>query len=133
MIESGVIEVKKAAKDNSSFRKVLFTGTKSQLVVMSLRPGEAIGSEVHAAVDQFLYVVAGSGNAVASGVATPLGKGSVFCVPAGTTHDVINTGDEPLMLFTVYAPSQHAAGTIHATKAEAIAAEAAEALVVAPD
>ncbi len=123
MIEPNVIDAKRMAKENSNFRKVLFTGTRSQLVVMALLPGEEIGTEVHGAVDQLLYVVKGRGIAVLGDVKETLAKGAMFCVPAGTTHNVVNTGDEPLKLFTVYSPPQHAARTIHATKMEADAAE----------
>ena len=123
MIEPTVIDAKRMAKENSNFRKVLFTGTRTQLVVMALLPGEEIGSEVHGAVDQLLYVVKGGGIAVLGDAKEPLGKGAMFCVPAGTTHNVVNTGDEPLKLFTLYSPPQHAAGTVHATKMEADAAE----------
>lgn len=123
MVEPRVIEAKKAAKENSAFRKVLFTGTRSQLVLMALLPGEEIGTEVHTDVDQLLYVVKGGGVAVFGNSTESFAKGAVFCVPAGTTHNVINTGDEPLKLFTVYSPPQHADGTLHATKAEADAAE----------
>jgi mannose-6-phosphate isomerase-like protein (cupin superfamily) len=119
MIEPNVIDAKKMAKENSYFRKVLFTGTQAQLVVMALAPGEEIGTEVHGAVDQLLYVVKGGGVAVLGDVKETFGKGAMFCVPAGTTHNVVNTGDEPLKLFTIYSPPQHAAGTVHETKADA--------------
>ena len=122
MIEPRIIDVKDAAKENELFRKVLFTGTRSQLVVMSVLPDEEIGAEVHE-VDQLLYAVKGEGVAVINGVREPLTEGGVFCVPAGTRHNVINTGKKPLKLFTVYAPPQHAPGTVHRTKAEAEEAE----------
>jgi len=123
MIEPRVIDAKKAAEENSSFRKVLFTGTRTQLVVMALLPREEIGSEVHKAVDQLLYVVKGEGVAVIGDAEEPLRNGAMFCVPAGTTHNLINTGTEPLKLFTLYSPPQHAAGTVHMTKVDADAAE----------
>lgn len=125
MVEPQVIDIKEVAKQNESFRKVLFTATKSQLVVMSLRPGEDIGTEVHQ-VDQLLYAVKGEGVAITGDTRTPFEKGAILCVPAGTSHNVINTGDEPLKLFTVYSPAQHAAGTVHATKADAEGAEERE-------
>lgn len=125
MIEPRIIDVKRAAKENSFFRKVLITASKSQVVLMSLLPGEEIGTEVHEG-DQLLYAVKGKGVAVIAGTSEPFEKGTMFCVPAGTEHNVINTGDEPFKLFTVYAPPQHAPGTIHQTKAAAAAAEAAE-------
>jgi len=122
MTEGYVVDIKKAAKDNDFFRKVLFTGTKSQLVLMSLRPGEEIGTEVHK-VDQVLYVVDGEGSVVLGGVDKEFVKGEIVFVPAGVRHNVINTGVEPMKLFTIYAPPQHAPGTVHRTKAVAEEAE----------
>ena len=130
MIEPRVIDAKQAAKENANFRKVLFTGARTQLVAMALLPGEEIGAEVHTAVDQLLYVVKGEGTAVIGNASEALGKGAMFCVPAGTTHNVINTGEETLKLFTVYSPPQHAAGTVHVTKAEADAAEQTHAALI---
>ena len=126
MIQQRIVDVKRAAKENSFFRKVLVTASKSQVVLMSLRPGEEIGAEVHDG-DQLLYAVKGKGTAVIDGTREPFEKGTMLCVPAGTEHNVINTGDEPFKLFTVYAPPQHASGTVHETKADADAAEAVEA------
>jgi mannose-6-phosphate isomerase-like protein (cupin superfamily) len=125
IIKPDLIELKDATKDNEDFRRVLFTGAKSQLVIMSLQEGEGIGPEIHP-VDQLLYVVDGEGTAFVDGVGLPFEKGSMLCVPAGATHDIVNTGDEPLKLFTVYAPPQHASGTVHRTKMAADAAEAEE-------
>jgi mannose-6-phosphate isomerase-like protein (cupin superfamily) len=123
MIEPRILDAKEAAKHNSYFRKVLFTAEKSQLVVMSLLSGEEIGAETHNG-DQLLYAVKGEGVAVINGVREPFEKGAIFCVPAGAAHNVINTGKHPLKLFTIYAPPQHVAGTVHETKADADAAEA---------
>jgi mannose-6-phosphate isomerase-like protein (cupin superfamily) len=125
MTQPYVGDIKEAAKKNEYFREVLFTGAKGQLVIMSLVPGEEIGSEVHE-VDQFLYVVDGEGKVVLDGVTKEFEKGMIVCVPAGTRHNVINSDDEAMKLFTVYAPPQHAAGTIHRTKAEAEGAEKLE-------
>jgi mannose-6-phosphate isomerase-like protein (cupin superfamily) len=122
MTQGYVVNIKKDAKDNDFFRKVLFTGTKSQLVLMSLRPGEEIGAEVHK-VDQVLYVVDGEGKVVLDGIDKEFEKGEIAFVPAGVQHNVINTDDEPMKLFTIYAPPQHAAGTVHRTKAAAEQAE----------
>jgi mannose-6-phosphate isomerase-like protein (cupin superfamily) len=130
MIEPRILDAKDAAKRNSSFRRVLFTADKSQLVVMSLLPGEEIGTEVHNG-DQLLYAVKGEGIAVINETKEPFEKGAILCVPAGALHNVINTGERPLKLFTIYAPPQHAPGTIHETKADADAAEAHESLPVA--
>lgn len=126
-MEAYGVDLKEAAKDNDDFRRVLFTGTYSQLVVMSLPAGEEIGEEVHD-VDQILYAVEGEGEALIRGQAMPFGKGQVLAVPAGTRHNIRNTEKKPFKLFTVYAPPQHAAETIHHTKADAVAAEAAEAV-----
>ena len=122
MSERSIFDVKSGARENSFFRKVLFTAPLSQLVVMSLLPHEEIGAETHDG-DQMLYAVKGGGVAVINGAKEPFEKGMIFCIPAGALHNVINTGEEPLKLFTIYAPPQHAPGTIHKTKVEAEAAE----------
>ena len=122
MTQPFVAKLKKEAKHNGLFRKVLFTGKSSQLVLMSLAPGEDIGEEVHE-VDQLLFIVEGEGKAVLDGREQEVEDGMVVCVPAGTRHNVVNTDDEKLRLFTVYAPPQHAPGTVHETKADAKAAE----------
>ena len=110
-----------------AFPEVLATGPHSQVVVMSIPPGEDIGAEVHETVDQGLVVVAGEGAAILNGERTPIGPGWLVQVPAGTHHYLVNTGATDLRLYTVYAPPQHAPGTVHATKADAEAAEAGEA------
>jgi mannose-6-phosphate isomerase-like protein (cupin superfamily) len=123
MMEPRVLDAKESAKRNTFFRKVLFTTEKSQLVVMSLLPREEIGTEAHDG-DQLLYAVKGEGVAVINDAREPFEKGAILCVPARAPHNVINTGEQPLKLFTIYAPPQHAPGTIHETKADAEAAEA---------
>jgi mannose-6-phosphate isomerase-like protein (cupin superfamily) len=110
------------AEENENFRKVLFTNGQSQVVLMSIKPGEDIGKEVHD-VDQILYFVAGSARAEVGGDTIEVTAGDLVDVPSGTEHNFINTGSEDLKLFTVYAPPEHPDGTIHATKAEAEAAE----------
>ena len=117
-MEARILEAKESAKHNTFFRRVLFTAEKSQLVVMSLRPGEEIGMETHDG-DQLLYAVKGEGLAVINDAREPFDKGAILCVPAGAPHNVINSGERPLKLFTIYAPPQHAPGTIHETKADA--------------
>ena len=117
-----VNDLKRSTKENEFFREVVFTGASSQLVVMSLQRGEEIGSEVHD-VDQLLYAVEGEGEAILDGVRYPFEKGTVVCVPAGVEHNFVNSDDEPLKLFTIYAPPQHPAGTVHRTKIDALAAE----------
>jgi mannose-6-phosphate isomerase-like protein (cupin superfamily) len=113
------IELKDIAKENANFRQVLFTGVHSQLVVMALRPGEEIGEEVHE-VDQFIYAVKGEGEAIMAGVAAPFVKGEALCVPAGSVHNVRNSGDEAMKLFTVYSPPQHPAGTVEKVKSDVL-------------
>ena len=121
-----VTDIKAAAKANDLYRKVLFTGPKSQLVLMCLRPGEEIGAEVHDG-DQVIYVVDGVGFVSLGGHREEIEKGSIVFVPAGVTHNVVNGESDPLKLFTIYAPPQHAIGTVHRTKQEADYAEAVEA------
>lgn len=111
---------------NTNFRKVLFTGAHSQLVLMSLLPGEDIGMEVHPNVDQFFRFEVGEGKAILNGEDVIFKANDVVIVPAGTNHNIINTSTTgPLKLYTIYSPANHPAGTIHATKADAVAAEAA--------
>ncbi len=109
---------------NDRFREVLFTADHVQLVVMALHPGEDIGLETHHDTDQFIRIEAGAGKAVLDGVEHELGDGSAVVIPAGTEHNIINTSDtEALKLYTLYSPPEHADGTIHETKADALADE----------
>ena len=102
---------------NEYFRQVLFTGQHAQLVVMSLRPSEDIGMEVHEIVDQFLRVETGEGKVIMNGEEHVIKDGDAFVVPAGTKHNVLNTSSEkPLKLYTVYSPPHHKDGTVHKTK-----------------
>ena len=103
---------------NKEFRKVLYTAESIQLVVMSLNPKEEIGIELHE-LDQFFRVEEGTGEAVLEGVRTDISAGFVVLVPAGTKHNIINTGKVPLKLYTLYAPPNHRDGVIHRTRAEA--------------
>lgn len=112
---------------NNNFRKVLYTGKFSQLVVMSLLPGEEIGEEVHDSVDQFFRFEVGEGKAVLDGEEIVFNADDVVIIPAGVRHNIINTSaSETLKLYTIYSPANHPEGTVHATKAEAMAAEEAE-------
>ena len=112
------------AQRNSDFRREILTNEHSQIVLMSIEPGDEIGEETHKG-DQILYFVAGEGQAVLNGKSRRQVKaGSLVVVPAGTLHNFINKGDEPLKLFTVYAPPEEEPGVVHKTKAEADAAEA---------
>ena len=113
-----VIEIKSEAKRNECFRKVIATAGKSQVVLMSLQPSEEIGMEVHDG-DQIIYVVQGEGLAVVGDEEQDVEKGMLVFVPAGVQHNLTNTDEQALKLFTVYAPPQHAAGTIQATPKDA--------------
>ncbi|NCN25753.1 cupin domain-containing protein [Candidatus Falkowbacteria bacterium CG10_big_fil_rev_8_21_14_0_10_37_14] len=107
---------------NEYFREVLFTAKHCQLVVMSIAVGEDIGEEIHQ-LDQFIRVEAGEGKAVLDGEETAISDGWAVVVPAGAKHNIINTGATPLKLYTIYTPPEHKDGTIHITKAEALADE----------
>lgn len=117
----------KAAADNTDFRHVLFTGAKSQLVVMSIPPGGEVGQETHERVEQILYFQSGTGEAILDGKTTPIGPGDVVVVTPGTQHNFINTGKVPLQIFTTYAPPNHIDGRVQHTKADADADTADEA------
>jgi mannose-6-phosphate isomerase-like protein (cupin superfamily) len=118
-----VTDIERASLDNEYFRKVLYTDTRVQLVVMSLKPGEDIGEEVHQ-LDQFIRIEAGEGKAVLDGVEHALKDGSAIVVPQGTRHNIVNSSSEkPMKLYTLYAPPNHKDGTIHKTKADALADE----------
>lgn len=113
------------AKENSDFRKVLWTGQHSQIVIMTVPPGGEIGDEVHPNTDQILTFLSGSGEADLSGETHLIDAGDQCAVPAGTQHNFRNTGDEPLVLYTIYSPPEHAVDGTYATKEQADAAEAA--------
>ena len=105
---------------NNNFRKVLYTGRHSQLVLMSLKPKEDIGTEIHPDNDQFFRVEKGQGRCLIDGNAYELSDGSAITVPAGAEHNVINTSEtEDLKLYTIYSPAHHQDGVVRATKAEA--------------
>ncbi len=106
-------------QQNTDFRKVLFTGTRSQLVIQSIPPGGEIGAETHIYTEQTLFFVSGTGEAVLNGKISPIGPGDVVVVTPGTLHNFINTGTVPLKLYTVYAPPNHIDGTIEVTKVAA--------------
>lgn len=108
---------------NTNFRQVLYTGPHSQLVVMSLLPGEEIGQEIHQ-VDQFFRFERGQAKVTIDGQEQTVGDGDAIIVPAGAEHNVVNlSSSEPVKLYTIYAPANHKDGTIHRTKAEADRAE----------
>ena len=104
---------------NNDFRRVLYTGPNLQLVVMSLQPGEEIGEEVHEHTDQFFRVEDGTGEIVVDGRETRIESDMVMLVPAGTKHNIRNTGKKALKVYTLYAPPEHADGTVHRTKEDA--------------
>jgi mannose-6-phosphate isomerase-like protein (cupin superfamily) len=118
------VDIVGAAKANTFFRRVLSTGANAQVVVMSIPPGGEIGEETHEHVDQVLAFVEGKGVATLDGQESPVGPDRLVHVPAGTRHNFVNAGSGDLRLYTVYAPPQHAPGTIHRTKADADADEA---------
>lgn len=105
---------------NENFRKVIWTGKMSQLVLMALKPGEEIGAETHPRVDQFFRIESGKGGAVVGGEEFELFDGAALMVPAGTEHNIVNISDEPLKLYTLYSPANHLEGRVHRTKEEAL-------------
>jgi len=119
--------IEEITEKNTNFRQVLFTGKYCQLVVMSLKPKEEIGMEVHPKVDQFFRIEEGQVKVIIDGEEHSVGDGDAFIVPAGSQHNVINaSGNENLKLYTIYSPPNHPEGTVHKTKKEADAAEAHE-------
>ena len=112
--------------DNADFRRVLYTGKYLQLVLMTLQPGEEIGAEVHDDRDQFFRFEQGQGVVDIDGVENRVEDGSGVIVPAGARHNVRNTGDAPLKLYTLYGPPEHLDGITQATKADADARHADE-------
>ncbi len=113
------------AEQSADFRRVLWTGEHTQLVIMTIPPGGEIGLETHEENDQILTFVSGVAEARVGGETRSVASGDLVIVPAGTEHNFVNTGANPLVLFTVYGPPDHADGVVHATKDEADAAEAA--------
>jgi mannose-6-phosphate isomerase-like protein (cupin superfamily) len=122
-------DIERITTGNDDFRRVVFTGEHAQLVVMSLRPGEDIGWESHGHLDQFIRIEVGRAlvdlgtNEDNVDESYEVGADWAFIVPAGTWHNVTNAGDETVKLYTIYSPPEHPDGTVHATKAEAEAAE----------
>jgi mannose-6-phosphate isomerase-like protein (cupin superfamily) len=109
---------------NAYFRQEILTNEHSQVVLMSVEPGDDVGEETHD-VDQVLVFVEGEGESVLNGERGRIGAGSLVSMPAGTRHNFINTGATPLKLYTVYAPPEEEPGTLHRTRAEAMEAEQA--------
>lgn len=114
-----VTNIEQATLENEDYRRVLFTGPNMQLVLMTLRPGEEIGLETHDEHDQFIRVEGGTGKVRLDNEEHELSDGVSVVIPAGTRHNVTNTSStEPLRLYTLYSPPEHAQGTIHHTKAD---------------
>ena len=112
-------DIEDATEDNEDFRRVLYTGKNLQLVLMSLPPGCDIGEEVHEDRDQFFRIEEGEGVILVDGAENAVEDDIAVIVPAGARHNVINTGDEPLKLYTLYAPPEHKDGTVHRTREDA--------------
>lgn len=116
----GIIKnIEKETVENNNFRKVIYTGKNSQLVVMSLKPSEDIGEEVHN-VDQFIRIEKGSGKAILDGVTYDVKDDFAIVVPSGMKHNVINDSDGEMKLYTIYSPPEHLKDTVHKTKEDAI-------------
>lgn len=114
-----VSNIERDTLENEDYRRVLFTGSSIQLVLMTLRPGDEIGLEVHDEHDQFIRVEAGEGVVRMDGEETPVSDGTAVVIPAGVEHNVVNTSSNtPLRLYTLYAPPEHPDGTVHRTKAD---------------
>jgi len=113
-----VQDIEALAVKNTDFRRVLYTAKNCQLVLMALKPKEEIGAEVHP-LDQFFRVEEGTGEAILDGVMTAIHGGFAMLVPAGTHHNIINTGSAPLKLYTLYSPPNHRDGVVHHTREDA--------------
>ena len=114
-----VDDIEDLTEENRDFRRVLYTGKYLQLVLMALKPGEDIGAEVHADHDQFFRIEKGKGEILIDGVRTRIKGGQAIIVPAGARHNLTNTGDKALRLYTLYGPPNHKDGIVRATKADA--------------
>lgn len=114
-----IANIEEATLNNTDFRRVLYTAKHSQLVLMNIQPGDDIGEEVHH-LDQFLRIEQGSGKAILDGVETEVSDDFAIIVPAGTRHNIINTGETELKLYTVYSPPEHKDGIVEKTKADVI-------------
>jgi len=120
-MEKYITNIENETLNNENFRKVLFTGKNMQLVVMTLQPGEEIGTEVHPDIDQFFRVETGVAKIIIDGEEDMIGPDYIAIVPASAEHNVINSSaEEVLRLYTIYTPPEHKDGTIHRTKEEAV-------------
>lgn len=123
MITPYVNNIEDETLGNDNFRKEVFTGEHLQMTVMSLLPGEDIGAEIHPTTDQFLRVEQGSGKAIIGEQEYDIADDFAIIIPAGMDHNVINTGEIAMKLYSIYTPTEHPKGTVHVTKADADAAE----------
>lgn len=123
MSEMNHFTIAATAEKSPDFRRVLWTGKHAQLVVMTIPPDGEIGEEVHEGTDQLVTIVSGIGKADVAGKTEQVSGGDLVAVPAGTKHNFRNVGPNPLILYTVYGPPEHAEGAVHATKEEAEEAE----------
>lgn len=123
MITPYVNNIEDETLGNDNFRKEVFTGEHLQMTVMSLLPGEDIGAEIHPTTDQFLRVEQGSGKAIIGEQEYDIADDFAIIIPAGMNHNVINTGEIAMKLYSIYTPTEHPKGTVHVTKADADAAE----------
>ncbi|KIN71919.1 cupin domain-containing protein [Sulfitobacter guttiformis] len=120
-----VADIEELTEENTDFRRVLYSGSKLQLVLMSLEPGQEIGGEIHADTDQFFRIEDGEGRVVIDGKAHKIKSGSGIVVPAGSHHNLICTGHQPLKVYTIYGPSHHRDKLVQKTKTEADASDEA--------
>jgi mannose-6-phosphate isomerase-like protein (cupin superfamily) len=116
-------DIEHMTEENSDFRRVLYTAKQLQLVLMALRPGEEIGEEVHSDRDQFFRIEEGHGEVWINGKVSEIKSDMAILVPAGARHNIKNTGDQPLKLYTLYAPPEHLDKVVHATKSDAEASQ----------
>jgi len=118
-----IADIQTLTEGNSDFRRVLYTGKNLQLVLMAIQPGDDIGEEIHKDRDQFFRIEKGEGEIIIDGNRSKIKSEDAMIVPAGARHNVVNTGDKPLQLYTLYAPPEHLDGIVRITKADAIASE----------
>ena len=114
-----IVDLEQESITNEDFRRVIYTATHSQLVLMSLKPGEDIGMETHPDNDQFIRLDAGEGKVILDGAEYPIKSGYGIVIPAGTEHNIINTGTEAMKIYTVYSPPHHQDGILRQTKEQA--------------
>lgn len=118
-----VADIEELTEDNSDFRHVLYTGKNLQLVLMAIQPDDEIGEETHEDRDQFFRIEKGKGEVWIDGHRSKIKSDDAIVVPAGARHNIVNTGEKPLRLYTLYSPPEHRDGTVHHTKADADAAD----------